>query len=91
MDPVQSDPSKLLQIELVNETFQTSLSNSTQQSAKRHLRTDVNTQKKLPLFTSLNPLNLVKHKACRTTHGKRSQEEQVQYTSSSRCCVSETL
>lgn len=75
----------------MNETFQSSVSNSAQQTAKRHLRTDVNTQKKLPLLTSLNPLNLVKHKACRTTHGKRSQEEQVQYTSSSRCCVSEPL
>lgn len=50
-----------------------------------------NSQKKLPLLTSLNLLNLLKHKACRTTHGKRSQEEQVQYIASSRRCVSENL
>lgn len=48
-------------------------------------------RKKVPLLTSSNPLNLVKHKACRTTHAKCSQEEQVQWTSSSRCCVSENL
>lgn len=35
-------------------------------------------RKKVPLLTSPNPLNLVKHKACRTTHAKCSQEEQVQ-------------
>lgn len=53
--------------------------------------TSENSQKKLPLLTSPNPCNLLKHKACRTTHGKRSQEEQVQYISSSRSCVSENL
>lgn len=43
------------------------------------------------LLLPLNPLNLLKHKACRTTHGKGSQEEQVQCGSPSRCCVSENL
>lgn len=81
---------------LISETVQPSLSNTAKQSAKAHVGTAVATvhgakTAKLPPLTSLNPLNLLKHKACRTTHGKGSQEEQVQRVSPSRCCVSEDL
>ena len=103
---VPPDPSNLpklfsgYQVEVLNlfrETVRSSVSNTTHKALKRTREpkwppsVNENSQKKLPLPTSLNPFNLLKHEACRTTHGKREQEEQVPCISSPRHCVSENL